>query len=269
MPDLIAQGAHPQHRWRRRLPENRTLALGREAGPLSAMWDAQISRLHADLQWKFGKLHVTRRPEARNAIYVRGREVKQFTLLPGEHFVIGTTTFTLADEQLRVHHETPFPVTEQTFSVASLHEWQFRDADKRIHVLGRIPEIISGSTDDEEMLIRLINILFEGIPPARAAAVVRWDRNRDDEEVEILKWDRREQGAERFSPSVKLIRHAVSTGESVVHVWNSPGQTATYTQADNVDWAFCIPLTGRASPGWAIYVAGGFGSTGEQQTPQD
>jgi adenylate cyclase len=47
----------------------------------------------------------------------------------------------------------------------------------------------------------------------------------------------------------------------VLHVWsrtldrNTP---SVYTQSENIDWAFCTPITNEACPGWAIYLAGDF-----------
>ena len=34
-----------------------------------------------------------------------------------------------------------------------------------------------------------------------------------------------------------------------------------YTESESIDWAFCTPLPGEACRGWALYVAGRFGST--------
>ncbi len=107
MPYLIAQGEQPQQRWRRRVPAEMTAVLGREAGLMSVPWDNLVSRHHALLRWDRGRLSVTKHESATNSIFVRGREVDKFALLPGEHFVIGTTTFTLADENVRVASDTP------------------------------------------------------------------------------------------------------------------------------------------------------------------
>ena len=97
MPDLIAQGEEAQQRWRRALPPGEPVLLGRTGGIWAVAWDAHVSRRHVRLRWMGDRLEVTRLPDARNPVYFLGREENQFELRPGEHFVIGRTTFALAD----------------------------------------------------------------------------------------------------------------------------------------------------------------------------
>jgi len=258
MPDLIAQGVAPEHRWRRTLPSQQTCILGRDAGFWSVPWDKRISRRHAELRWVEGRLQVRRIADSRNPVFVRGHEQDVFTVLPGEHFVIGDTTFTLTDERVTVTLEAPRPVTERTFSAEYLKDLRFRDADERIEVLSRIPEIISSAASDEEMFVRLLNVLLSGISHAIAAAVVAVDPPQADSPVAVRHWDRRTISERDFQPSDKLIRQAVSTGQSVVHIWSGSSQQAAPSFNPDGDWAFCTPVIGKACPGWAIYVAGGF-----------
>jgi len=73
----------------------------------------------------------------------------------------------------------------------------------------------------------------------------------------VLHWDRRVMSEEAFAPSGRLIRKALESQHSVVHVWNdSPDHT--FTAMENVDWAFATPLPGQACRGWALYMAGSF-----------
>ena len=99
MPDLIAQGAEESQRWRRLILPRMPIIVGR-AGHWGTPWDKQISRSHAEIVWKHGRLLVRKLPEATNPVFLRGKASDQFYIKPGEHFVIGNTTFTLADEQV-------------------------------------------------------------------------------------------------------------------------------------------------------------------------
>lgn len=265
MPDLIAQGVAPEHRWRRTLPPDHTSVLGRDAGFWSVPWDSRISRRHAELRWQEARLQVHRIAGSRNAVFVRGCEEDDFTMMPGEHFVIGDTSFTLTDERVTVTLEAPRPVTEQTFSAQYLKDLRFRDADERIEVLSRIPEIISSAASDEEMFVRLLNVLLSGISQAIAAAVVAVDPQQTESPITVLHWDRRTVSDRDFQPSDKLIRQAVSTDKSVVHIWSSSSQRAAPSFNPDGDWAFCTPVAGKSCPGWAIYVAGGF--SGDARSP--
>ena len=262
MPELIAQGDKPQHRWRRALPVGRTLVLGRAVGTWAVPWDDRISRRHVEICFRSGRLEVHVLPEARNPVFARGEEVTQLHVAPGEHFVIGGTTFTLTDEPVSVTLDAPEPVSQQSFSPQYLKQVRFRNADQRIDVLSRLPEIILGAASDTELFVRLVNVLLAGVPRASTVAVIAARREPDESgdgaAIEVLHWDRRLLTGGGFRPSEQLIRQAIDKGESVVHVWKGDAQRAgpSYTQGEDVDWAFCTPVPGDACRGWVIYVAG-------------
>jgi adenylate cyclase len=282
MPDLIAQGTEPTQRWRRKLPAaGSAVVIGRSAGAWSTPWDERISRRHVELVWRDGRLHVAALADARNPIFFRGHKTDSFSLRPGDHFVIGQTTFSLVDERANVAGDHPQPAGERTFTVEELRGQPFRHADKRIDVLGRLPDIISGSASEQEMLVRLVNLLLTGIERASAAAVVevREQRSevRNDEEadnpkskiqnlkpepVTVLHWDRRTLVAGDFRPSERLIRQAALSGESTAYVWSpqQPRGEGEFTVSEGIDWAFCVPIRGREPFGWAMYITGSFAS---------
>jgi adenylate cyclase len=172
MPDLIAQGTEAQQRWRRTLPEGEAIVLGRTGLGWAVPWDRQISRRHATLLWNGRELQVSRLPEGHNPLFLRGVEVSRCAIVPGEHFVIGQTTFTLADQQVNMAADAPAPVQQQSFSSQYLKQVHFRNPDHRIEVLSRLPDVISGAAGDQELFVRLVSMLLAGVPRADAAAVV-------------------------------------------------------------------------------------------------
>ncbi len=100
--------------WRHPLPEGVEVKLGRAPGPdgLGADWDGFISGVHAILLWKGGKLLVRRRTLPKptlNPIYYKAVEADEFSLSPGERFVIGGTVFTLLAEERAAPDLTPDP----------------------------------------------------------------------------------------------------------------------------------------------------------------
>jgi adenylate cyclase len=296
MPDLIAQGPRPQDRWRRSLPDIGVVAtIGRTNEPWAVGWDDRISRKHATIRWNGNRLEVTKLPESRNSIFYRGQQREQFAAAVGEHFVIGQTTFTLLDQQVQFSEQAAPAFAEQTFSAHLLRQTKYRDADRRIEVLGRLPEIIAGSSSDEELCVRIVNVLLLGIAQASFVAILRAvdgdtpvnttlpkngpvNNQTDDHvtseidepsgRVEILHWDCRSITGHRFAPSGQLVRTATSSRESVLHIWNRSIEAEhSYTQSENVDWAFCTPVVSDACPGWAIYVAGDFATVGGPAYP--
>ena len=275
MADLIAQGPQPDDRWRRHLDPGVRLRLGRQSGAWSAGWDNLISREHIEISYEDGQLHVATLPNAANAVFYRGRAERSFMLRPGEHFVIGKTTFSLVDPRVASPQDLPGPTEQRMFATLELHHQPFREPDKRIEALSRLPDIIHRSASDQELFPRLANLLFAGIERATAAAVVALEQDAsnntssavspsasDEPEVRVLHWERHLLSAGDFRPSRRLIRQAVISGQSVAYVWRPEGRGTTidFTLSDQTEWAICAPIASPACPGWALYVAGGFDS---------
>lgn len=265
MADLIAQGKQSQQRWRRTLPEGQPVVVGRAAGVWTVTWDPHVSRQHAELTWKAGRLEVVQLASARNPIFFQGKELPQFGLAPGEHFVIGETTFALVQQQAQLAGDAPQPVQQQTFSPEYLRQIRFRNPDYRMEVLSRLPDVISGATGEEELCVRLVSMLLAGLPRADTAAVVDLDPDREQTphgrgRVRMMHWDQRLLSGDDFHPSERLIREALRQRQSVLHVWRGSESSPTqpFTARGNFDWAFCTPVLGEASRGWVLYVAGRF-----------
>jgi adenylate cyclase len=274
MADLIAQGSEFSQRWRRSLPSDQPIVVGRQSGQWSTPWDDHISRQHVQLEWNGKRLMVEQLPTARNPVFVHGNVEKTFSLVPGEHFVIGNTTFTLSSERLQVTLDVPRPDREQTFSAADLQRVAFRNANQRIELLSRLPEVIKNASTDSELFVRLVNLVLSGVPQADAAALVATDGHEpvakfaltekqaepseSSASIRVLHWDRRRLAGANFQPSHRLIQQSLAKQETVLHTWTGP-QSKEFTETDSIDWAFCTPLPGDACRGWALYVAGRFG----------
>ncbi len=194
-----------------------------------------------------------------------------FPSAPASISSCGGTTFSISDERVNVTIDSPPAANEQAFSPAYLQSVSYRNADQRIEVLSRLPEVISGASNDEELFVRLISLLLTGIVRATAAAIVAVRKDPSGEAaIDILHWDRRSDDGGPFSPSGRLICNAVECGKSVVSVWNRtrPRNTATFVDQEDVDWAFCTPILGEACPGWAVYMAGRFDPAGTTRGPE-
>lgn len=306
MPDLIAQGTEAQQRWRRPLPEGQEIVLGRIGGVWAVPWDHQVSRRHVELEWDGSRLKVRRLPDAINPVFLGGKENDSFEISPGEHFVVGQTTFTLADQQVDVSIDQPAPVQQQSFSAQYLKGVQFRNPDHRLEVLSRLPDVISGAAGDKELFVRLVSMLLAGVPRADAAAVVAVDEEKEKAEEGVVKreeraektasnginqlssplsshsslfsphlsprvlhWDQRMVITGNFRPSQGLILESLRQEQSVLHVWRGADTDLpdSYTASDSFDWAFCTPVLGKACRGWGLYVAGRFNVEQSGATP--
>ena len=273
MADLIAQGKEAQQRWRRALPEDQPVVVGRAAGMWTIPWDPHISRQHVELVWHGGRLTVRQLPGVQNPIFFHGRETPEFSLAPGEHFAVGQTTFALVDQQVDVAGDARQPVQKQSYSAQYLRQIPFRNADYRIEVLSRLPEVISGAAGAEELCVRLVSMLLAGVPRADTAAVVEIGAEAGAEapgntpaprlprsEVHVLHWDQRLVTGGDFHPSERLIRESLRQKQSVLHVFQGSDASAAqpFTVRGSFDWALCTPVVGDSAPNWALYVAGHF-----------
>ncbi len=271
MPDLIAQGPSSEDRWRRELPDPESgvdVMIGRSGADWNVPWDSMISRAHVRLTpVRDDRVEVLCMATARNAVFHRGNKVTQFTLVPGDHFVIGSTTFTLAIRPGASDSSANGDVTEHAYDHAILRRRHFRDAASRIEMLSRLPELITSSGSDQELLVRVTSVLLQSTPAASAVAIASVSSEPEAEEctnedadsrpVQILHYDSRTPGKDGPPVSARLVRSAIRKRESVLHLWSASRRDASaYTASEEVDWAFCVPLRSQACPGWALYVTG-------------
>jgi adenylate cyclase len=265
MADLVAQGPRAEDTWRQPLPAGQAVVLGRAAAaaangaPLWGVpWEPFLSRRHLELLWHDGRLDGRQLPEARNPVHVHGREVDHFELKPGEHFVVGSTVFTLLDPAGTPHsaahagtqadQAAEQPLFETTISAPELHRQHFRDAPHRLDVLSRLPDVISGAADDHELFLRLENMLLAGIPTADVVALVRLKSHESGApEVEVLHWERRLTTGEEFRPSGRLVLAALhERRQTVLRVWRGAlSGKQDVTVMSDCDWAFCTPILAR------------------------
>lgn len=108
--ELVVQGPAGQS-LRQQLVEGQVMRLGRApASGWAVSWDRTISREHADLCWKNGKLTVTCLPTAANPIRLRGMPLREIVVAGMESFEIGQTSFYV--EVTYVHTTTAVKPTE-------------------------------------------------------------------------------------------------------------------------------------------------------------
>src|SRR5262249_37480039 len=150
------------------------------------------------------RLKVRRLAAAANPIFHAGKEADTFELRPGESFVIGRTTFTLAAPSTRPPSspgEDPLLVHALTVGPHELARLAFRDPPHRRDVLSKLPDVIASAADAPDLFARLGDMLLAGVRRADAVALVTPEK--------VLHWDRRLAGEGAFEPSHRLITEAV------------------------------------------------------------
>ncbi|MCO8120798.1 adenylate/guanylate cyclase domain-containing protein [Stieleria sp. TO1_6] len=271
MADLIAQGPQNYHRWRREIPDPMSrveVVIGRSQADWNVPWDSMISRSHVRLiPQPDQRVEVVLIGAARNPVFHQGRRADRFILVPGDHFVIGKTTFTLAaaaagsPDRFSASPANDFDVTENVFDHDVLRRRHFRDVNSRIDVLTRLPDLIASSDSDQELLVRVTSVLLQSTPSAEAVSILAAEALQEDPDaiIETLHYDNRSATLGGTSISRQLVKRAIEKRESVLNVWASNGTaqtTSSFTAREDVDWAFCVPLRTAACRGWVIYITG-------------
>ena len=209
--ELVAHGPEGES-FRQKFVEGEVTRIGRApASGWAIGWDRGISREHADLCWKDGKLTITCRPTASNSIRVRGVPHREVVVDKSEAFEIGNSSFyvdvtyrdaapgeiptadpsrsrptsqsaasqrrsTASLEMLESKHVTSI-IEEHSYKASELNGVVFGDPEKQMEVLLHLPQSIAGAQTDVELAHLLCGIILEAIPPATAVAVAMWDES--------------------------------------------------------------------------------------------
>jgi adenylate cyclase len=260
MVELQAQGPEHDQAWTQPL-NGPTLKLGRKApeSDWACPWDSRISRFHATLTWRDGKLRVQRNPSALNPVYCRGQACDDFELHVGEQFIIGGTTFTLQEftPEMTIPEVAP-DIGELTCSRDELAALPYTDAEERIKVLASLPSMIRESSSEEHLETQVLQAVLQCMPRADIAAVVWLDpaSSPDAPNIQVRTAIDRVSSHPILQPSRKLVVDAVRRRrQTMMHRWGSGGDSGFKTVGVG-NWAVCAPLPDEVSPGFALYLTG-------------
>ncbi|WP_417847725.1 adenylate/guanylate cyclase domain-containing protein [Thalassoglobus sp.] len=285
-----------------KLKELQTLRLGRSTkAALSVPWDPAISREHADLTLTGKELKLVCLQAARNPAVFNGKIAPHLILQVGESFRIGSTSFKLEVEEVTQTVQgaltgscqidignglIQFDAMDETgsadlleqhsYSPGELSNFSFGDADDRIEMLSKLPQLISQSESDEQLAYSLASLLLKAVPKATAVAVAQFpvDKLPNEYEVEsafppplMLRIDTRHSFDGIFRPSRRLILRALRNQQSVMQIWHAGVSSANFTLTEGLGWAIVTPITGKSCEGWCLYISGA-GSDGAMVVTQ-
>lgn len=257
MLELVAVGPEPGQRWRRPIPENQAIHLGRSPDHgWSVPWDLRISRDHAELQLVDGQLMIHCFDGALNPAYFEGEEIRQFSLPVGETFRIGATTFRF-ERGAETLAATEPAQAEYHFDREQIDGFRFQHPERCLEVLANLSKIGTCCHSDDDFAQHLVSLLLDGIQQANTAAVMQSNDSPTDDDSsnnskpKVLRLDSREVDSYRSKPSRSLVTAAMQCGETMLRVW-----TETKHANGDVDWAFCMPMPQTSFPGWSLYVSG-------------
>ncbi|MEN1678191.1 MAG: adenylate/guanylate cyclase domain-containing protein [Planctomycetota bacterium] len=246
--------------------------------------DKLISREHAEMSLAGGVVTVRKLESARNPIFFGGRTTDEIRLEPGESFRIGATRFEYLTESKFDQPDSTFTehLMRPTSPTASL-----ADPVACLEALCKMPELIAETATDELFAERAVDLLLDSVRGSLAAAVMHFDERATDTWFDshgdmagdskngprLIRWASRDEQMGRFRPSRRLVRRALESRESVVHLWidDPDAGGVTFTLNNDMDWAFCTPIEISEVERWCLYVSGKrhFPGLREVETPSD
>ncbi len=264
MLELTIAGPSGEFRIITPLPPGETVAIGRGLEcDLSVDWEPHLSSHHLTLTTDSQeRVALESARDAHNPIFLGGNEITTAVLGDGDFFVVGETTFHLAQiTPGSSPSDRPDTIETIRFEPGQLQQVPFRDPAKRLEVLTRLPELITDASTDEILYERLLSLLLAGIPHADAVAIV--DCSAADSagphgnSPSVLHWDRRRETAGPVRPSRRLVREAIDDASaSILHTWDADADANPYTVVNEFNWAYCTPVLGVPGERRALYVAG-------------
>ena len=120
------------------------VTVGRAPGSgesLAVPWDEYVSREHATMRVEGNQLRVTRVGSGKNPILFRMKPVESALVSPGENFVIGETTFEVAEEPLQAGKRTA------TCTAVDFVQLVRIKADDFVKMMADFPEVEAGITE--------------------------------------------------------------------------------------------------------------------------
>ena len=168
-------------------------------------------------------------------------------------------------------HRPADGVTEWAYDASQLRSRHFRDASSRIEALSRLPDLIAGCHSDDEMLVRVVQLVLAETPQSDFVAVVQWTdegpRMLHTSEPTLATLSASSDDPEDSFISHRLLKRAVESGQSILHHFDAPmlspttprrgGSAGEFTELASIRWAMAVPVRpDSACRNWAIYAAG-------------
>lgn len=263
----------------------RRVTIGRLPGNnLAIVWDREVSREHAVAEVCGHDLKVSCLASTRNPIIYHEEPVREVLIRSGQRFQIGQTLFLYEapiEELVAGVLEDTTGIEEIDFDAKDARQFNYENIAQQMSLLRDLPDMISSAKTDIELAQQLCKLLIAAIPQAQAVAVGVYEKdaiavlkNFSDApsqpvKPQVMRVETRDEYEGRFMPSRRLLGRAFAHSNATVHIWSGGGNSGDFTMADNLDWAFCVPVPGEACAGWCLYVSGQGAKSGAMITKED
>lgn len=248
---VLLQKDGPSRRYR--LSEEGML-IGRSAQAGVRLNDDMVSREHARVTLRGNEVHV-QDLQSRNGVYVNGTRISDGTLREGDTLYIGNAAF-------QISRYTQAPAGNQTmisFEEGSqlAQEFSTEASAARLPVLYRAARLLDSVFDLDELLDKILVLLFEALPIRRAFVLTL----EGDDKNPVVRASRSKEAGNQGPPlSHTLIEH-VMTSRTAVNTVDAQEDSlfdgAMSIMGHQIHAAMCAPLVGRGEVSGALYADSG------------
>jgi adenylate cyclase len=237
-----------RRRWS--LVEGVDLPLGRTVGgdQLQTPWDEHIADWHAVIRWEQDQLHVHRRrnEEDGGAIFYNGQNLADFTLVPGEGFVIGHTVFQLDPVLIEPSSTKQSSSRTQVYTYDELR--MLNPSGEQLEVVNELlKQLHERQLDLEAIQEQVVRSLLRVIRSASFAAILHVHQQRVEARA----------ASGELGVCQPLAREACRSQNVIAHRWGSRN-SVSFPAVPGAAWAVCAPVVCNVETDgdYAVYLAG-------------
>lgn len=258
------------------VPASRVIALGRDGSNFVRLHDNEVSRRHAELRPEEDKGFRFVDLGSANGSFINGQQVEQARLQNGDQLRLGRTVLLFnmapstsgrdltervdllskASPEDRSAIIRSIPATEGSRALeapGSVGDWlKVRLAN--LGVMYQATQAVSHILDPEELLPRILQLVFDSVGADRAAILVADDAGKLVPKV--VRWKGDAEPNERMTISQTIVEHVRETGQGVITT-DAPGDQRFQAGESIVDYgireALCVPVQGRHTTLGVLY----------------
>lgn len=262
------------------------VGLGREANNTVRLHDTEASRRHSELRLLPNGTHQLIDLGSSNGTFVNGKMIKDVVLKPGDEIRIGQTTLVylaLSGNEDTVTVESPKnksaevdligkPADDVPSAIVktvsdtagarllakptetAANPW-LRNALANLSVMYQATQAVSHIVDNDQLLDRIMDLIFETIQADRGCFMLRHDNDRF--EAKSIRFREGKEQREKITISKTIMDHVLKKGLGVLTsdaAHDKRFRAGPSVQEQGIREALCVPMKGRHETIGVLYL---------------
>ncbi|MBL8825154.1 MAG: FHA domain-containing protein [Planctomycetia bacterium] len=262
------------------------VGLGREANNTVRLHDTEASRRHSELRLLPNGTHQLLDLGSSNGTFVNGKMIKDVVLKPGDEIRIGQTTLVYLalsgnEETVTVEQpknksaevdlvgkpadDVPSAIVKTVSDTAgarllakptetAANPW-LRNALANLSVMYQATQAVSHIVDNDQLLDRIMDLIFETIQADRGCFMLRHDNDRF--EAKSIRFREGKEQREKITISKTIMDHVLKKGLGVLTsdaAHDKRFRAGPSVQEQGIREALCVPMKGRHETIGVLYL---------------